>query len=284
MEAMPRRVWVRGVLLVAAMAAAACSSSIVDPTLPPTPTPSPGSTPAPCTASAPQPMTSFAADPATIADGDAFTLRWAAPCGFVTLAQKGQGPFITLEPSTGSYALRPGLNGYPTATGNTVYEARNADTATPRETKVTVAPSCPGGCDDGNACTTDSCDNGACRHTPVNCDDGNACTTDSCDSHAGCKHAPVDCDDHNVCTTDSCDSHTGCKHTPVTALTVCQGTCNVCSNGQCVDHDQALCPGSVTACKICNNDGSCSCSSTGTVSCPTGGGGAGVCHSCDICS
>ena len=259
MEAMPDRAWVRGVLLVATVAMAACSSSIVDPTLPPTPTPSPGSTPVPCTASAPLPMKSFTADPATITNGDSFTLRWAAPCGFVTLAQKGQGPFITLEPSTGSYTLQIGMSGYPAATGDIVYEARNADTATPREATVTVLPGCPGGCDDGNACTTDSCDNGACRHTPVNCDDG------------------------NVCTDDSCDSHTGCKHTPVTALTVCQGTCNVCSNGKCVDHDQALCGGSVNACKICNNDGNCSCSTGGTGSCPKAGSGSGLCYSCDDC-
>ena len=105
---------------------------------PSTPTPTPAPTVTTCTASAPQPMTSFTADPATITNGDTFTLRWAAPCGFVSLAQKGRGPFMILLPSTGSYALRTGLDGYPTATGNTVYEARNADTATPREATVTV--------------------------------------------------------------------------------------------------------------------------------------------------
>ena len=138
MEAMPGRVWVRGVLLWTAVAAGACSSG---PTGPSTPTPTSTPTPVPvttCTAGAPQPMTSFTADPATITDGDTFTLSWAAPCGFVSLAQKGKGPFQTLLPSTGSYVLRPGLDGYPTASGNTVLEARNADTATPREATVTV--------------------------------------------------------------------------------------------------------------------------------------------------
>ena len=45
-------------------------------------------------------------------------------------------------------------------------------------------------CDDGNACTIDSCDpaTGICRNEPVSCDDGNACTTDTCDSSAGCVH------------------------------------------------------------------------------------------------
>ena len=136
-------------LVLCAVALAACSSGPTSPTpkstSTSTPTPTPVATPTSvpvttCTAGAPQPMTSFAADPATITDGDTVTLSWAAPCGFVSLAQKGKGPFQTLLPSTGTYVLRPGLDGYPTATGNTVYEARNADTATPRETTVTMNP------------------------------------------------------------------------------------------------------------------------------------------------
>ena len=37
-------------------------------------------------------------------------------------------------------------------------------------------------CNDGNPCTTDTCNpsTGACEHNPVNCDDGNPCTTDAC--------------------------------------------------------------------------------------------------------
>ena len=123
-------------LIVGGALLVACGS----PTGPSTPTPTPAPPATACTASAPQPMTSFTADPATITDGDTFTLRWAAPSGFVSLAQKGKGPFQTLLPSTGSYVLRPGLDGYPTVTGDTVYEARNADTATPREATVTVQP------------------------------------------------------------------------------------------------------------------------------------------------
>ncbi|TMA45359.1 MAG: hypothetical protein E6J83_07765, partial [Deltaproteobacteria bacterium] len=36
------------------------------------------------------------------------------------------------------------------------------------------APACAGNrdCADGNACTTDSCERGTCRHQPVSCDDG----------------------------------------------------------------------------------------------------------------
>ncbi len=37
-----------------------------------------------------------------------------------------------------------------------------------------------GGCDDGDPCTDDRCDAGACSHQPVLCDDGLACTTEAC--------------------------------------------------------------------------------------------------------
>src|SRR5262249_29294707 len=54
---------------------------------------------------------------------------------------------------------------------------------------------------------------GQCVHTPVNCDDGDACTIDSCDPQAGCTHVPRDCDDGEPCTADSCDPLTGqCLH------------------------------------------------------------------------
>ena len=43
---------------------------------------------------------------------------------------------------------------------------------------------------------------GTCVGTPINCDDGNPCTTDSCDPVTGCINTPNSnaCDDGNVCT------------------------------------------------------------------------------------
>ncbi len=35
-------------------------------------------------------------------------------------------------------------------------------------------------CDDGDACTVDSCVTNLCQNAPINCDDGNGCTDDSC--------------------------------------------------------------------------------------------------------
>jgi hypothetical protein len=48
-------------------------------------------------------------------------------------------------------------------------------------------------CNDGNACTVgDTCQAGVCAGgAAVNCDDGDSCTTDTCDPTAGCQHTPV---------------------------------------------------------------------------------------------
>ena len=164
-------------------------------------------------------------------------------------------------------------------------------------------PATPGawsarGCDDGLACTTDTCDTVAgCQHAPAagtcliggvcrasgevngadacqvcdpatpgawsarGCDDGLACTTDTCDSAAGCQHAPAagtcliagvcrasgevngadacqvcdpatpgawsarGCDDGLACTTDTCDSVAGCQHAPAAGTCLIGGVC-----------------------------------------------------------
>jgi len=112
-------------------------------------------------------------------------------------------------------------------------------------------------CEDGNACTTDTCDgsNSKCSNKPAkDCDDKNQCTTDSCDTKTGsCVHKPYvgscddgnacsegdtckqvgtesvcapgattkTCDDSNVCTDDSCDAKGGCVNLPNAVTVVC---------------------------------------------------------------
>jgi hypothetical protein len=75
-----------------------------------------------------------------------------------------------------------------------------------------------GDCDDGNPCTIDVCDAGACESTPISgctpctvpgdCDDGNPCTTDACTSGTCSNPAGNDggsCDDDQSCTSnDEC--------------------------------------------------------------------------------
>jgi hypothetical protein len=54
-------------------------------------------------------------------------------------------------------------------------------------------------CDDGDACTTDSCSGGVCSNEPLSCDDGNPCTADSCDPATG------------LCVNDTISTETECN-------------------------------------------------------------------------
>jgi cysteine-rich repeat protein len=70
-------------------------------------------------------------------------------------------------------------------------------------------------CLDADVCNgAETCDGfGACVDKPdLDCDDGVACTTDTCDTLDGCEHAPVNsaCDDGVLCTQDVCDDQLGC--------------------------------------------------------------------------
>jgi hypothetical protein len=63
-------------------------------------------------------------------------------------------------------------------------------------------------CDDGNACTDDTCNAGACVNTfnTSPCDDGLFCTVnDTCDGLGTCVGVVNTCDDGVGCTDDSCD-------------------------------------------------------------------------------
>jgi hypothetical protein len=63
-------------------------------------------------------------------------------------------------------------------------------------------------CDDGNACSADTCSGTTCVSGSAACDDGNPCTDDSCTPNQGCKHTfnTNSCDDANACTSnDTCN-------------------------------------------------------------------------------
>ncbi|HLK11640.1 MAG TPA: hypothetical protein VKW76_09680 [Candidatus Binatia bacterium] len=89
--------------------------------------------------------------------------------------------------------------------------------------EVCVAGTCqaapPPNCDDGNPCTSDTCNPLlGCQHTSNNgapCDDGNACTTGDVCVDSVCEGTPLSCNDGNPCTSDSCDMLNGCSHTPI---------------------------------------------------------------------
>ncbi len=78
------------------------------------------------------------------------------------------------------------------------------------------------GCDDGNPCTTDTCDAGKCQNATKasccvfdsECNDGNACTVDSCNGDNTCGNTAKTCKAPSDCETAVCDATTGqCKAT-----------------------------------------------------------------------
>jgi hypothetical protein len=89
-------------------------------------------------------------------------------------------------------------------------------------------------CLDANVCNgVETCSGGACQPgTTLSCDDGDACTVDSCDAEDGCQHAVLSCDDGVACTADACDPGLGCSH-----LSTCApGTVCDAGTGQCEAH------------------------------------------------
>jgi hypothetical protein len=123
-------------------------------------------------------------------------------------------------------------------------------------------------CEDGNACNGgETCQAGTCTAgSRLNCDDGDACTMDSCDVLAGCKHGSLSCDDGNPCTADSCDHATGCRHDPIPDCTTCGTvadcddanacTAEACSDGVCRHADEPGCVSCASAAD-CNDEKAC---------------------------
>ncbi|MCA9519266.1 MAG: hypothetical protein KC635_30230, partial [Myxococcales bacterium] len=93
-----------------------------------------------------------------------------------------------------------------------------------------------GSCDDGYACTTDACVNGACENTLIpnccttqaECNDGRPCTQDRCQQGqcvfidtGSCCQSAADCGDGDPCTTDVCQPNGSCTHGPNTTNPQC---------------------------------------------------------------
>jgi len=96
--------------------------------------------------------------------------------------------------------------------------------------------------DDGNPCTTDSCDaQQGIVHTPLTagwpCPDGDLCNGDEqCDGAGTCQAGTVPIiDDGNSCTADSCDPLTGnVTHPPEPSGTTCADA-NQCDGDEVCD-------------------------------------------------
>jgi MYXO-CTERM domain-containing protein len=115
-------------------------------------------------------------------------------------------------------------------------------------------------CDDGEICTTDSCDptpvTGGCKHAnnTVACNDGDPCTTTDACSAGKCAGGPLKvCDDGNVCTTNSCKTGVGCQFAPLTGTACNDGndcsTGDKCDAGVCTPTGGKICEPPTNPCK-----------------------------------
>lgn len=92
---------------------------------------------------------------------------------------------------------------------------------------VTCPIASPIVCNDGNACTLDSCafnsssGQSTCVYQNLSCHDPSLCVEYSCDPLLGCTGASVQCNDNNTCTIATCVNGSGCQFTPVAAETIC---------------------------------------------------------------
>ncbi len=132
------------------------------------------------------------------------------------------------------------------------------------------------GCNDGNPCTTDTCDTktGKCSFVGKAggpCDDGNLCTEgDACTDKGECKSGAAKvgkaCDDGVHCTDkDACDDKAACKGSPAVGKTCDDG--NLCTDKDACD-DKAACKGSAATGKACDDGNLCTlkdaCTAAGT--------------------
>ncbi len=145
--------------------------------------------------------------------------------------------------------------GCDTGTGECLYDLLSAISCSD-DSKCTMSDACDAGecvsgtplnCDDGNACTTDTCGpKSGCVFDPNQffCDDGSACTANDGCEFAQCVGEIVNCNDQNGCTDDGCDITTGCTHKPNNAACDDGDTCtkeDTCVNGECIPKKFTVC-------------------------------------------
>ncbi len=148
-------------------------------------------------------------------------------------------------------------------------------------------PGKPSVCEDGNPCTSETCDSGqGCKNVgnTLPCDDGDACSQgDACTNGACAGGKAIACNDSNPCTDDSCVPKQGC------VFTVSQATCSdgnactvadACKDGNCLAGKPVGCDDG-NACTTDSCDPASGCKSVpGTQPCDDGS----VCTVGDACS
>lgn len=109
-------------------------------------------------------------------------------------------------------------------------------------------------CQDNDACTVDTCEQGGCRHLPFNCSDDLFCNgLESCVAGSCQPGTPQPCNDGVACTIDSCNEEVdACDHVPNHSAcddgTFCNGV-EICSATFGCEVGTDPCPG-----LTCNED------------------------------
>jgi hypothetical protein len=136
-------------------------------------------------------------------------------------------------------------------------------------------------CDDGNACTKDSCNgDGSCANANDNtklCDDGSVCTqVDKCVDGVCAGLNNLICNDGNPCTDDTCDAVAGCLTALNTAPCEDGSQCtagDTCNQGVCKPGPSLVCnDGNPCTTDFCDPNSGCSVSALNGIGCTYPGG------------
>ncbi|MCO4760647.1 MAG: hypothetical protein KC502_04040 [Myxococcales bacterium] len=108
-------------------------------------------------------------------------------------------------------------------------------------------------CDDGNPCTGDgTCKEGKCKTSGnESCNDGIACTDDSCDPKTGCVHKAKDtvCEEDGSCFDMACDLAVGCTATTIRNGSACDDD-DKCTEGEkCNPKGECVATSNICKCK-----------------------------------
>ena len=145
-------------------------------------------------------------------------------------------------------------------------------------------------CDDGNACNgVETCDAGVClAGTPLRCDDGVACTVDTCGA-AGCTHTPSDVS----CTAAAggrCDAATGCQYATCTSATCSSDGCTAasCSGDTCLRTSSCaagtMCCAGACVAAGCDDGNPCTADSCGGSGCANAADTSAACSDGNVCT
>ncbi len=183
---------------------------------------------------------------------------WATPATATAPIATGQTGKLSFDVSSD---VRGFLNGstqnlgwflHSDALGSTVLLALGSREST-KAPHLIITVGCAAGFADCDGNAANGCEQrldspANCGGCGISCDDGNACTADTCNATTGCSHSPVadgtGCSDGNSCTgTDSCQAGVCTGGNPATCAPIDQchaaGVCNpatgVCSNPPLAD-------------------------------------------------